>query len=165
MADLLASPRGLHLFGGNNGLANSGAGDRPTGSLGFLPDVSHRNPYRPRDGTFSLSSIFEERRGTFGTAKILYRQQTLKVDLGSVPALAEVDGLRAIQLTRNCEMRITSRDRKCNSDMLPLFVWAERRERELLPPAVRRLAVRLNVSPSHARTLAELAGYKTECAR
>lgn len=65
----MASPRGLHQFSRNNGLAESGAGDRPTGSLGFLPDVSHRNPYRPRDGTVSLSALLKSYAAPSGPQK------------------------------------------------------------------------------------------------
>lgn len=62
-------------------------------------------------------------------------------------------------------MKIRSRHHQCKSGVLPLFEWADKRERDLLPPPVRRLAVRFNLSPSYARVLAEHAGFHPGRAR
>jgi hypothetical protein len=62
----MASPRGLHQVSEINGLAKSGTPFLPTGSLGFLPEVSHqlvacgqqRREMRPgRELPGSLASI------------------------------------------------------------------------------------------------------------
>ncbi len=45
---------------------------------------------------------------------------------------------------------------------LPLFLWADKIERAQLPLSARHILRRYNLSPSHARLVAELAGLQVE---
>lgn len=45
---------------------------------------------------------------------------------------------------------------------LPLFSWADKIERAQLPLSARHILRRYNLSPSHARLVAELAGLQVE---
>ena len=45
---------------------------------------------------------------------------------------------------------------------LPLFDWADRRERASLPMLAHRISRRFKISPSYAKAVAELAGFALE---
>lgn len=46
-----------------------------------------------------------------------------------------------------------------NEICLPLFLWADRRERNHLPLPARKLAARFGLTPDHARVVAMHAGF------